>query len=199
MSDRRKQFRTYVKEGADAIILKQKLVKADRETSVSFYDVSCRIAEITTANVKWQNRLESLGIIPVSLTRFEGDKAEIRYYDKVPLNLIKLPANGRRGAKKVRDKKLSAKEWKKEGVAVYHISDYTIDSGERETCIHFCETDKKAWILTSQNKWQNRIESLGVSPYIIYTYKATRVEAREYMVPINFIKLPSSGKRVKKE
>ena len=193
--ERKKQARTWQKEGVDVATLNGNLIKADRETSISFYDVGAKNAELTTANPTWQKRIESLGIIPHSITRFEDDLAEIRYYDKVPISYIKMPADGRRGSKSANKSRKKAKEWKKEGIEVTHMNDYTIDKAERETCIHYCAPDREAWVLTSQTKWQNRIEGkLGIKPFKIYTYKGTGVEQREYMIPVKFIKMPSRGR-----
>ena len=191
---KRKQARTWSKQGVDVVTLKGKLVKADRETSVSFYEYGTKNAEITTANPTWQNRLEELGIVPFGVTCFENDQAEVRYYNKVPLAYIKLPTNGKRGTRLVEKPRKKASQWKKQGVEVYHVKGYTIRSEERETAIHFCETDKTSWVLTSSNKWQKRIESLGVKPDKIVTYVGTQVDQREYSVPISFIKMPSRGR-----
>ena len=190
----RKQARTWAKEGVDIATLDGKLVRADRETSVSFYETGTKNAEITTASPTWQNRLEGLDVVPFCITRFSDDQAEIRYYNKVPLNFIKLPANGKRGTKLIETPRKSATQWKKIGVEVSHQKDYTIRSEERETGIHFCESDKTAWILTSSSKWQKRIESLGIQPDKIISYTGTKIDQREYSVPVSFIKLPSRGR-----
>lgn len=194
----KKQWRTWKNSGVDCGLLTGKLPRTERETVISFYEYGTKTGEIQSANPKWHTRLESLGVSPISIMRFEGDKAEIRYYDSVPKIFIKLPSSGKRGTKPVRKNRLKPAQWKKKGVEVIHTKGYTIDKDERETAVNFLESDKTANVYTSNTKWQNRIESLGITPYRIYTYKGTNVDQREYEIPVGYIKLPSDGRRTKK-
>ena len=191
---KRRLYSYWESNGVDIGLLNQKLPRSDRETAISFIEVDTT-AEITTASPTWQNRIESLGIIPASIMRFSSDKAEIRYYNTIPVNFIKLPSRGRKtsvtNAPKNRRK---AAVWKKMGVKATHDSEYKITKRERETAINFMETHQTASVYTANTKWQNRIESLGFEPTQIDTFMDTGVDIRTYTIPVEYIKMPSRGR-----
>lgn len=81
--------------GVEVIQLSGELMIEDRETALAFIGRE-QHAEITTAYVQWQRRLESLGCQPTSITTFERGAAQIRYYSKVPRRFIRMPSAGRK-------------------------------------------------------------------------------------------------------
>ena len=81
--------------GVEVVQLSGELMIEDRETALAFIGREQR-AEITTAHVQWQRRLESLGCQPTSITTFERGAAQIRYYSKVPRRFIRMPSAGRK-------------------------------------------------------------------------------------------------------
>jgi hypothetical protein len=68
---------------------------------------------------------------------------------------------------------------------------------DQETSMSWLAPDKEVEITTAEHKWQRRIESLGIEPAIINQFEDGN-SSRVYYVPKNFIKLPSSGRRINK-
>ena len=81
--------------GVEVILLTGELMIEDRETAMAFIGRE-QHAEITTAHIQWQRRLESLGCQPTSITTFERGAAQIRYYSRVPRRFIRMPSAGRK-------------------------------------------------------------------------------------------------------
>ena len=76
--------------GVQVAQVKGHLALEERETGVSFLEGDSR-AEITTANAKWIQRIESLGYWPIHVTIYQ-DGGDIRVYN-VPKRIIQLPAD----------------------------------------------------------------------------------------------------------
>ena len=81
--------------GVEVKQLSGELMIEDRETALAFIGRE-QYAEITTAHIQWQRRLESLGCQPISITTFERGAAQIRYYSRVPWRFIRMPSAGRK-------------------------------------------------------------------------------------------------------
>ncbi len=81
------------KEGVELARVAGELPPTEQETTISFLRGG-RYAEITTADSQWQKRIESLGVRPRAITTFSEDKAEIRYYDRVPKGYVGMPSAG---------------------------------------------------------------------------------------------------------
>jgi len=196
-SEKRIPATAWEKKGVNIQTINKELIRQDRETCIEFYETS-KFAVIDTANKTLQNRVESLGIEPIQITKFRIGRAECRMYN-IPRKMLQLPSNRKRKPKGTPKTRLSAEVWEERGVGVSHWKTYTIDKDERETGIHWLETDKVADIYTDNRKMQNRIESLGIKPYKITTYKNTTIDSREYKVPKEWMQMPTSGSRKKKE
>ena len=53
-------------------------------------------AEVDTAHRQWQRRLESLGCVPSTITTFRRSAIDIRYYESVPRQFVRMPSRGRK-------------------------------------------------------------------------------------------------------
>ena len=67
----------------------------ERETTLTFVGRE-EYAEVSTAHRSWQRRLESLGCVPSSITIFRRSAIDIRYYEGVPRQFVRMPTRGRK-------------------------------------------------------------------------------------------------------
>ena len=164
------------------------LTREERETRINYLHNST-IAEVMTARAQWMRRLEGAGLKPIKIMAFECGDGEVRWYS-MPKGWAKRPYGQTR-----KGKHLTWEVWQAKGVLVQHTGQHY---EELETCLAIIDAQLMLEIDTCNKQWHRRLEVEGAKPYAIDASLDGHGEARAYLVPKSWVKLPGPGRTTRK-